>query len=210
MPSDDAIVRPAAPRDARALAELLNLAGEGIPALLWAAGAEPGRSAIDVGVERAMRTGVNFCFENAVVAEVGSEIAGMLLGYPIDDNDPGDLSGVPAVVHPLVRLECRAAGSWYVNAVATRPQHRGRGIGRLLMHDAHRLAARSGRDVLSLIVAQRNESAVRLYRLLGYQAVAREPVVPHPALHLDGDWILMTRAVSGPADGVGPRPVDAA
>jgi ribosomal protein S18 acetylase RimI-like enzyme len=192
-------LRPAVAGDARALAELIDIAGEGIPSLLWAASAGPGRMPLDVGADRAARTGVNFCFENAIVAEAGGVVAGMLLGYPLDADDPGDLSQLPAVVRPLVRLECRAPGTWYVNAVATRPRFRGRGIGLMLLREAERLAARSGRSALSLIVASGNGGALRLYERIGFRTIAREPVVGHPGLRLDGDWLLMTRTIGAEA-----------
>ncbi len=190
--------RRAAPGDARAIAELTNRAGDGIPGLLWEGSAGPGESAIDIGARRAARTGVNFSFENAIVGDDGGEVTCLLLGYAITDTDPGDLSGLPDLLHPLVRLECRAAGSWYVNVVAVAPGHERRGLATALMAIAEDAAAEAGCRRTSLIVASDNEPALRLYEKIGYAVEASEPVIPHPRLHVAGDWLLMIRPVIRP------------
>ncbi|HSK38496.1 MAG TPA: GNAT family N-acetyltransferase [Arenibaculum sp.] len=187
--------RRAGPGDARRLAELIDIAGEGIPSLLWGEAAQPGESALDVGERRAARTGCSFSYENAVVGESGGDVVCMLLGYPIDDTDPGDLSGLPEIVRPLVRLECKAPGTWYVNALAVLDGHRGRGFGTRLLAIAQICAAEAGRPATSLIVAGNNAGARRLYDQAGYREIAGEPAVPHPRLHAAGRWLLMTRPV---------------
>jgi ribosomal protein S18 acetylase RimI-like enzyme len=189
------VLRPATNGDARAIAELMDIAGERIPSIMWSAAALPGQTALEVGAMRAARRHVSFSFENATIAESEGEVLGMLLGYPIDGTDPGDLSAVPPMIRPLVRLECLAPGTWYLNAVATVPHYRGKGLGRLMLNKADALALEAGRAVTSLIVAGSNEHAVRLYEGYGYRVAQREPVVPHPDLHTRGDWLLMTRLV---------------
>ena len=63
-------------------------------------------------------------------AEIGGEIAASLVGYRLDDPyDLGVLDEMPAIVHPLVKLETKAPASWYVNVLATFPEFRRRGIG---------------------------------------------------------------------------------
>ncbi len=49
---------------------------------------------------------------------------------------------------------------------------------------------------LSLIVFEQNDGAKRLYERLGYQVVAREPVVPHPLIHHTGNALLMVKVLS--------------
>jgi ribosomal protein S18 acetylase RimI-like enzyme len=52
------------------------------------------------------------------------------------------------------------------------------------------------RPRVSLICFERNEGAMRLYRRLGFEELARRPVVPHPLLHYpDGDAVLLAKAV---------------
>ena len=65
--------RPATKADASALAVLVDIAGEGLPAHLWSTLKVPGQSILEVGRERASREEGGFSYRNAVVAEVGGE-----------------------------------------------------------------------------------------------------------------------------------------
>jgi ribosomal protein S18 acetylase RimI-like enzyme len=187
-------LRPATAGDAALLAELIDLAGEGIPSFLWRSQAAPGESPLTVGAQRAARDAGGFSYRNAWILEQDGAAAGMLLGYTQPDPyEAGRLQDLPPVVRPLVELEAMRPGSWYVNAVAVLAEHRGRGLGSALMAHAHELAAAAGCRELSLIVAEHNPGAVALYRRLGYAAIARRGVVADPGLGLGGDWILMTR-----------------
>jgi ribosomal protein S18 acetylase RimI-like enzyme len=190
--------RPATRADAAALAVLVDIAGEGMPAYMWSTLAAPGQSVLELGRERAGRdSGGGFSWKNAVVAEVDGEVAAGLVGYRLDD--PYDLEGlaeIPAVVHPLVKLEARAAGSWYVNVLATFPEFRGLGIATTLLEIAESNASDAGADTLSVIVASWNEAAERLYRRAGYEAVATEPAIPFPGCPYTGDWVLMVKSLA--------------
>ena len=133
--------RPAVKADASALAVLVDIAGEGLPAHLWSTLKAPGQSILEVGRERAAREKGGFSYRNAVVAEVDGEIAACLVGYRLDDPyDLGDLEQVPPLVRPLVLLEAKAPGSWYVNVLATFPEFRRQGIGMALLGIAEKKA----------------------------------------------------------------------
>lgn len=188
-----ATLRAATPADARDLAVLIDQAGEGIPSWLWRGQAGPGEDPFDFGAARAARAEGGFSYRNAWVAEVDARVAGMLLGYPQPDPyETGPLDELPPVLRPLIELESLSPGSWYVNAVAVQPAHRGLGIGSDLLALAAGQARRSGCRQLSIIVAGDNTGAAALYRRLGYAESARRPLVPWPGTHFGGDWILMT------------------
>ena len=188
------LIRDAVPEDAPALAELMNAAGEGLPAWLWSQMAGPDEEAMAFGTRRVAGTDSGFSYRNAHVAEHDGTITGMLLGYRLDDPyDVSALDDCPDVVRPLLELESMAPGSWYINAIATVPAARGQGIGSRLMQHAEELAERSGSSTLSLIVARDNVGAVRLYERLGYQPVALRPIIDFPGCHHSGNWMLMTR-----------------
>jgi ribosomal protein S18 acetylase RimI-like enzyme len=191
-------IRPARSDDAPHLAELIDIAGEGIPSCFWAQAAEGGESALDVGIKRASRETGGFSYRNATVLCAGERVLGMLLGYRLPDPyDAGDLEALPAVVRPLVELEALAPGSWYVNAVAVYPESRGHGLGTRLLGEAERLAVRDGCRRLSIIVAEDNDGAVSLYRRVGYLTVdARSAVVIEGTAHR-GDWLLMVKELEG-------------
>ena len=189
-----ATFRPAAKADASALAVLVDIAGEGLPAHLWNTLKAPGQSILEVGRERAAREEGGFSYRNAIIAEVDGEIAACLVGYRLDDPyDLGDLEQVPPVVRPLVLLEAKARGSWYVNVLATFPEFRRCGIGIELLGIAEGKAREEGAHALSVIVAAENERAARLYAAAGYEALATEPIFAFPGCPHGGDWLLMVK-----------------
>ncbi|MBA2345804.1 MAG: GNAT family N-acetyltransferase [Rubrobacter sp.] len=189
-------LRQATKADGRAVAELIDLAGHGIPGYLWSRSAKAGQSPIEVGVERVSREDANFSYRNAVVAEVDGRVAAMMLAYRLPEQDDVDLDELPDLLRPLVELELKVPGSFYINALAAYPEYRGLGLGTRLLEAAHTLASEAGCEELSLEVFDQNEGAVRLYERHGYRAVARLPVVPHPSYPYDGDVVLMAQSVS--------------
>ncbi|MGH6736958.1 MAG: GNAT family N-acetyltransferase [Methyloceanibacter sp.] len=192
--------RPATIADVSALAVLVDIAGEGMPNHMWRGMAKPGQSTLEVGRERARREAGGFSYRNAVVAEIGGEIAASLVGYRLDD--PYDLTGLgelPENVRPLVRLEAQAPGSWYVNVLATFPEFRGQGIGAKLLEIAEEKGREARASALSVIVGSWNEPAARLYARAGYAAQARERAILPPGFLHEGDWVLMVRSLSGAA-----------
>jgi ribosomal protein S18 acetylase RimI-like enzyme len=193
--------RPAAKADASALAVLVDIAGEGLPAHLWSTLKAPGQSILEVGRERAAREEGGFSYRNAIVAEAGGEIAACLVGYRLDDPyDLGSLAEIPDLVRPLVLLEAKAPGSWYVNVLATFPEFRRQGIGLELLAIAEQKALADGAGALSVIVAGENERAARLYQRAGFAATARKKVVPFPGFTQTGDWVLLIKRLGGSAE----------
>ncbi len=209
MPAEQSVIRKAVPEDAGQLAELMNAAGEGLPAWLWSQMAGPAEDVMSFGALRVAGTDSSFSYRNAHVAELDGAIAGMLLGYQLDNPyDVSALDDCPEVVRPLIELESRVPGSWYINAIATVPAVRGQGIGSRLMQLAEDLAIRSRSNSLSLIVARDNDAAARLYKRLGYHPVATRPIIGFPGCQHSGDWMLMTRDISPapPSDLPGAAP----
>lgn len=187
-------IRRARAEDAAALADLMNLAGEGIPAYLWEQLAAPDEDVMAFGARRVARTEGGFSYTNAYVAVRANDVAGMLLSYKLPDPyELGPLDDMPSVVHPLVELESLVPGSWYVNAVATAAVYRGRRIGHELMVFAEQLAGESRAAAVSLIVAEDNVPAMGLYRKLGYQVMERRPIIQYPGCRHTGDWVLMSK-----------------
>jgi ribosomal protein S18 acetylase RimI-like enzyme len=173
---------------------LVDIAGEGLPAYLWSTLKAPGQSILEVGRDRAAREEGGFSYRNAIVAEVGGEVAACLVGYRLDDPyDLGGLEQIPPLVRPLVMLEAKAPGSWYVNVLATFPEFRRRGLGMALLRLAEEKASEAGAPALSVIVAGENEPAARLYKAAGYQTRAAEPIFAYPGCQHGGDWVLMVK-----------------
>ncbi|HEX8375585.1 MAG TPA: GNAT family N-acetyltransferase [Geminicoccaceae bacterium] len=186
--------RRATPDDAHALAELIDMAGEGLPSYLWARMAEPGEGVWDVGRRRARREEGSFSYRNAVVVEVAGRVVACLVGYPLPDQpEPIDHGSMPAMFVPLQELENTAPGTWYVNVLATYPEHRGRGHGTALLRLAEELATRSGSKGLSIIVSDANGAARRLYERCGYGVAAQRGMVKEGWANAGVNWILLLK-----------------
>ena len=191
------IIRAARPDDAEDLARLIDIAGEGIPAWLWAKSAEGGQSPLAIGINRAQRETGGFSYKNAVIAEHADGVRGMVLSYPIDASTDGNLDKLPPPIVPFVALEAQSVGTWYVNALAVRAGAQGCGIGTALMNSAERQAADAGYSRLSIQVYSQNTGAVRLYHRLGFKTVSRSPVLLHPCQpYYTGDVLLLLKPVT--------------
>jgi len=186
--------RPATRADGAALAVLVDIAGEGMPTSFWQDLAGPGRSVLELGRDRARREEGGFSYRRATIAEIGDEIVAALIVYPLDDpNDLSKLDEMPAHVHPLLRLEAQAPGSWYVNVLATFGEFRGQGIGTALLDVAEQRARQASAGTMSIIVGTWNDGACRLYRRAGYQEIATEPAILPAGFPQSGDWQLLTK-----------------
>lgn len=186
--------RAAASADAQALAELINMAGEGMPEYIWAGLAEPGQSAWDVGRARAGNLEKGF-YRNATVREESGRVVAALIGYPLaTDPKPSDYESMPPMFVPLQQLEDLVPGTWYVNVLASYPEYRGQGYGKALLDIARQKATETGRTGLSLIASDANVDAIRLYRRVGFREVATRPMVKEGWENPGQNWVLMTTA----------------
>jgi ribosomal protein S18 acetylase RimI-like enzyme len=183
------VLRSARAADAADLARLADLAGEGLPRYLWAKLAETGEDPFAVGERRAARGEGSFSWRNALVAEVEGAVAGALVTYRIGDA-PEPIGDVPPIARPLQALENRVLGTQYVNILAVYPAFRRRGIARRLLAAAE---ARAGNPGTSLIVADRNSRARRLYEDAGFREVARAPIVKEDWSCASAAWVLMLK-----------------
>lgn len=187
----DLSIRPATSHDAIHIVALTDMAGEGLPALLWSQRAKPGESPIEIGRTRAMREEGAFSFRNARIAERGGVIAGLVLGYPLIGGD--DVSDVPPPLRGLVELEVEAAGHWYVNVLGVYPEFRSLGIGGRLLETADEIGSAASPEGMAIIVASANVGARRLYERCGYRRAASRPAIPMPGGPPSTEWILLTK-----------------
>ncbi len=172
-------IRSATKADCLAIAELALMAGDGIPGYFWAESQQPGESLEQAGAELAASETANFSYRNAHIAWVGNEIGGMLLAYrlPAAENNDENPNEFAEFVRPLVELEQCVPESFYINMLATYPQYRGQGIGTALMGLIDRLALDVGCELASIEVFDINQTALKLYRQLGYEIVDQRPVI---------------------------------
>lgn len=179
--------------DAAVLAELVNHAGEGMPLYLWTGWAAPGEDPWEVGRRRqaeALAAG-----KRIVVVDEGAGVVAGLTGYPIG-SEPEPLDGLPAMFAPLQELENLAPDSWYVNVLAALPAARGRGLGSGLLAVAERIAAAEGLRRMSIIVADGNAAARRLYERTGYRETARRRMVKEGWRSDSEEWVLLVKPLA--------------
>lgn len=186
-------LRPAQVDDAPVLAELVNYAGEGLPLYLWEQLAADGQSGWDVGKQRAGRETGSFSYRNATVIQVNSTAAGTLIGYEIAEEPAPVPPDMPPMFVPLQELENLAPSTWYVNVLAVLPQFRGMGLGSRLLALADETGARLEKSGMSVIVADNNTGARRLYERFGYAETALRSIVKEGWPTEGCEWVLLTK-----------------
>jgi ribosomal protein S18 acetylase RimI-like enzyme len=189
-------IRDACRDDARDLAELIEIAGGGIPTWLWSGMAGPGESPFDVGTRRARRDEGGFSWRHAVVAQTQGKVAGMILAYRLPPRRQGDeeeAAGAGPVLRPFVELELEAPGSWYINAFAVREHLQGRGIGARLLERSLEKAAAAGCGEASVQYFSQNPRAGAFYVRHGFGKRAERRLVTHPACRYDDRTVLLVR-----------------
>jgi ribosomal protein S18 acetylase RimI-like enzyme len=189
--------RAATPEDADALAVLVNMAGDGLPLYLWTRMARPGEDAWQVGRSRALREEGGFSYLNSIIADLSGDTAGCLIGYALAEEPADtDLASVPPMFAPLEELEALAPNTWYINVVAVMPEFRGQGVGSRILERAEQAASEADRPGLSLIVADANVGARRLYARAGFNEIARRPIVKEQWPTEARDWVLMIKSLA--------------
>lgn len=191
-------IRAAKVMDAEPLAQLIDLAGEGIPNWLWSQACREDQTPLEIGTERAKRTSGGFSYTNALVVTEGDKPIGMVLSYAITEAPEEDPDDLPAPIAPFVALEKHSVGTWYINALAVFPDAQNQGLGSQLLSAAEDLAKANGYAEMSIQVYGQNTGAVRLYEKLGFVFAASAPVRLHPSPpHYTGDVLLLKKQLSG-------------
>lgn len=185
--------RRATSEDAVDMAELVNMAGDGLPLYLWAKFARPGQAAWDVGRERARHGLDDFAYKNIVVREEAGKVAACLIGYPLGESQERAPQEIAAFLAPLLELQDMVRATWYVNVLATYPEHRGKGFGTELLRIGERMASEAQNERMSLIASDANTKARRLYDKNGYVEYAARPIVKEDWEHSGQNWVLLVK-----------------
>ena len=159
-----AVFRPATREDARKTVELFAIASSGVAEYVWGTLAPqyPGLTPLEIGERRYAREEGAFSYKNCTFAELGGEVIVMLHAFPMEEEPEETDEPVDPVLQPYTRLA--VPGSHYVSAVAVFPEHRDKGLGTRMLEMAKEQARDRGCRRVSLLVFERNEGAVELYR----------------------------------------------
>ena len=185
-------VRSAVPNDGAHLALLADAATRRLNAWLWNDAARAGQSSFEVGRD-SIRTDPNslYYFERWQVFERAGDVAGGLNGYLLGPTSNVASPDLAAVLEPIVELKNVAEGSWYISVAAVFPEFRGKGLGRHILTTAEATARAAGIDKLTLIVADFNPGALRVYERYGFTEWDRRPFVTFPGSDPGGNWLLL-------------------
>jgi ribosomal protein S18 acetylase RimI-like enzyme len=131
------------------------------------------------------RPGHTASFQICRVAELDGALAGVLAAFPVEEGDrlarrfvSLTAPRVPPWQWPRLVRHLRAAaavsphppaGTYYVDALATAPGLRRRGVARALLEHAEREAAAAGLGAVSLDTGLHNASARALYAAAGFR-----------------------------------------
>lgn len=183
-------LRLAKETDASELADLVNYAGEGLPLHVWTGLATEGQDPWEVGrtrqAKQAQKGGV-------FVVDHGNGAVAGLTGYKIGPTPVSIDENFPQLFRPLQELENQALDSWYVNVLACYPEHRGQGLGGLLLDLAEEVAQDEGLIKTSLIVASNNTNARRLYERKGYREAAKTRCLKEDWDTDTENWVLLIK-----------------
>lgn len=182
--------RIAEAKDARPLARLVNLAGEGLPLHIWSTMAAPDQDPWEVGRRRQAEKAQE---GQIYVVDFGEGPVASLTGYAIGPTPEPIGAALPALFRPLQELENLALNSWYVNVLACFPETQGQGIGTHLLTLAEKIAADRGISRMSVIVSDDNHGARRLYERVGYAEKARRRCVSDGWQTGIQNWVLLTK-----------------
>ncbi|MCW8878124.1 MAG: GNAT family N-acetyltransferase [Kangiellaceae bacterium] len=186
------LIRSAIKSDCHDLAELINLAGDGIPEYIWSQLADSGQLPIHIGAMRAMQETSGFSYTNAKIIEIDGKVAGGIISYQLaNPYSLEDLNDYPKFIRPLIELEAEVAGSWYINAIATFKEYQSRGLATEMIKETKKLARKNSCEELSLIVSSENTRAINLYQKVGFNPINKKRIITPPHKLLQGEWILM-------------------
>ncbi|WP_339251708.1 GNAT family N-acetyltransferase [Sporosarcina sp. FSL W8-0480] len=179
-------IRPAQPTDAeKAVPLIMDAIGE---IANWLTGATEDEMVAERLRELFMRTDNRHSYLNTYIAEMSDHMVGIIVLYPGEDSSMLDCNltnwligkGVPT---PEIDAES-LPGELYIDTVGIAPNFRGKGIGTQLFTFAEDLAKQQGYTKLSLNVETQKDSAIRLYKRLGYEIVSPWTIIGEPFHHM--------------------------
>ncbi len=189
-----ATLRPAVKGEAAELAILIDIASHGFASWLWYGGvlSKSAETAFEHGHNQLRQDTGRGTWRDSVVAVIEDEIVGVSVSYRLDASIR-DIEAKHPVLVPLLALQRELVGHWFIDSLGVYKPHRRQGIGRALLE--HELG-RAGSAPVSLITESHNEKAQALYRMNGFEEVARAAAVPLFESMRKHDWVLFTRKVA--------------
>ena len=154
----------------------------------------PGADLLAVGTARYAREGVNFSYENCLIAEHQGRVIGMMHSY-VMRHDPHAEPVTDPVLAPYADMEI--PDTLYISSLGLDEGWRNKGLGANFLQAAQARCDELGLAGLSLISYAVNTGALRFYEHHGFHTVKSCQVTPHPLIRVTGEAYLMSRPVAG-------------
>ena len=187
------LFRPAQRGDAREIARFFQITSEGGADYIWSLIAQPGEDLLEVGAARYAREGVNFSYENCLIAEHQGRVIGMMHSY-VMRHDPHAEPVTDPVLAPYADMEI--PDTLYISSLALDEGWRNQGLGATFLQAAQARCDALGLDGLSLIDYAANTGARRFYERHGFHIVKTCQITPHPLFRVTGQAYLMSRPLT--------------
>lgn len=199
---------PAEKKHAADLAALCDIASHGRNATFWQRAVDQGQSTsvFEIGRQGMLIPGHDLSLEHASVALVENEVVGAVLGQARakDYGDSIDFEQFSTEMHSELELKALTGGTWYLAVLAIYREYQRFGYGQQLMKEAAKRARAAKQRKMSLIVAQSNEPAVKLYSKMGFRLVETRPATAanvsagstESAAASRDHWCLMRRVLT--------------
>lgn len=187
------LFRPAQRGDAREIARFFQITSEGGADYIWSLIAQPGEDLLEVGAARYAREGVNFSYENCLIAEHQGRVIGMMHSY-VMRHDPHAEPVTDPVLAPYADMEI--PDTLYISSLALDEGWRNQGLGATFLQAAQARCEALGLNGLSLIDYAANTGARRFYERHGFHIVKTCQITPHPLFRVTGQAYLMSRPVT--------------
>ena len=187
------LFRPAQRGDAREIARFFQITSEGGADYIWSLIAQPGEDLLEVGAARYAREGVNFSYENCLIAEHQGRVIGMMHSY-VMRHDPHAEPVTDPVLAPYADMEI--PDTLYISSLALDEGWRNQGLGATFLQAAQARCDALGLKGLSLIDYAANTGARRFYERHGFSIVKTCQITPHPLFRVTGQAYLMSRPVT--------------
>lgn len=170
------LLRPAALEDANAVAQLVNLAAEGMPKAFWMDQSNVGQDPMELGAIRCAQKDTATSFHRSTLAELDGEIVGMMLSYDLcDAPDDGDGSVHP-IFRPMMRFVKSVGSSGSINVMAVYPKYQRRGIGSALLNNLES-SDRGKTGQQALLMTDVNSAGRAFSEGRHYKIVDKAPVI---------------------------------
>jgi ribosomal protein S18 acetylase RimI-like enzyme len=174
------------------MAILDNLAGHGLPAMLWQAAVDAGEAddAFEHGRAMMADPATPYGYANAMIAEIGGRTVGASSGY-VMQAETGSQAYKDECFEPVLSLFREAVGDWLVDSLAVFREARGLGAGSALLDNHLERGRAAGCRRAALVTEDANAAGLALYRSRGFEIVDSRPyrqIVPGFTAQ---NWVLL-------------------